>query len=347
MKAGICELGNRRLHEMRVSQCGLSIHSNSNFASKREQRCESVRCRAADAEVVGVTGATGLVGSRLVSRLVSEGFRVKVLTRNVDRAKSKLPYPGIQYVGGGGWDSEICGCDAIVNLAGEPIATRWSSAIKQEIKRSRVETTRRVANAINACSNDNRPRVLVNSSAIGYYGTSLKASMVESSPNGGDYLAEICREWETAAQETKPPTRVVILRTGLVLAKDGGVLGRMVPVFKLFAGGPLGSGQQWVSWIHRDDLVNLFIMAIKNDEFKGIYNATAPNPVRMGEFCSAIGSALGRPSWLPVPEFALETLLGEGALLVVEGQRVLPSKTQEDGFEFRFGDISSALGNIL
>eukprot|EP00210_Caulerpa_lentillifera_P007806 g7449.t1 len=324
---------------------GCPLNTSTSIRTRRSIS-NSISCKSTnDSLLVAITGATGLIGSRLVSRLISEGNRVKVLTRFVDRAKSKLPYPGIDYISTPNWNEAICGCDGVVNLAGEPIATRWSPSIKEEIKRSRVDTTKRVSEAINLCSEDSRPKVLVNASAIGYYGTNLTESMVESSPNGDDYLAEICREWEAAANEAK--SRVVILRTGLVLAKEGGVLGRMVPVFQVLAGGPLGSGQQWVSWIHREDLVNLILRALTDPNFKGSYNATAPNPVKMGEFCAELGKAIGKPSWLPVPEFALQTLLGEGAMLVVEGQRVLPSKTQSDGFEFQFPEVSGALSNIL
>ncbi|GMH35280.1 hypothetical protein BSKO_03148 [Bryopsis sp. KO-2023] len=305
-----------------------------------------VCAKAGESLTVAVTGATGLIGARLVAKLASLNHKVVVLTRDVGRAKSKLPYPGISVHGPNSWESAICGCDAVVNLAGEPIATRWSPAIKDEIKTSRVKTTRRIAAAINACPEDSRPKILVNSSAVGFYGSSLTASLNESSPSGTDYLAEICREWEAAAKEAKD-TRVVLLRTGIVLAPEGGALGRMLPVFQIFAGGPLGTGQQWVSWIHRDDVVGLIVESIQNKNFDGAYNATAPNPVRMGEFCNAMGQVLGRPSWLLVPEFALQTLLGEGAMLVVEGQRVLPVRTEKAGYKFTYPSVIGALRNLL
>ncbi|KAI7841523.1 hypothetical protein COHA_004695 [Chlorella ohadii] len=233
-------------------------------------------------------------------------------------------------------------------LTGEPIATRWTPDIKAEVKRSRVATTRQLAAAINACPAEQRPKVLVNASAVGYYGSSehlQSTTFSESSAPGRDYLAEVCREWEAAAEEAQ--TRVVILRTGIVLAKEGGALGRMIPVFSIFAGGPLGSGRQWCSWIHRDDVVGMILEGIRNPAWQGVYNATAPNPVRMGELCSALGSVMGRPSLVPVPDFALRTLLGEGASVVLEGQRVVPTRAQDAGFKFKYTQVTDALRNVL
>lgn len=294
---------------------------------------------------MAITGATGFVGSKLVSQLLTLGYKVRVLTRNVGSAKSKLPYAGVEYVGPAQWTSAIRGCTAVVNLAGEPIATRWSPELKAEIKRSRVTTTNKIVEAINACPEDLRPRVLVSSSAVGYYGISETQTFSEASSNGRDYLAEVCREWESAAQRAK--TRVVLLRTGIVLGKEGGAIGRMLPVFQIFAGGPLGSGKQWCSWIHRDDVVSMVVEAIRNDSWEGAYNATAPNPVRMGELCAALGQVMGRPSWVPVPDFALNALLGEGAMVVLEGQRVVPNRAQEAGFKFKYPAVQDAMKAVL
>ncbi|EFN59354.1 hypothetical protein CHLNCDRAFT_10342, partial [Chlorella variabilis] len=294
---------------------------------------------------VAVAGATGLVGGALVKQLLAEGYAVRVLTRNVVAARGKLPYPGLQFVAPAQWSAAVCGTTAVVNLAGEPIATRWTSAIKAEVKRSRVAVTSQLAAAINACPSEQRPKVLVNSSAVGYYGNSESQTFSEASQPGRDYLAEVCREWEAAAGQAQ--TRVVVLRTGIVLAREGGALGRMVPVFQIFAGGPLGSGRQWCSWIHRDDVTAMVLEAIRNDSWQGVYNATAPNPVRMGELCSALGSVMGRPSLVPVPDFALRTLLGEGASVVLEGQRVVPTRAQDAGFKFRYTQVGDALRNVL
>lgn len=160
-------------------------------------------------------------------------------------------------------------------------------------------------------------------------------------------LQQVCREWEAAAAAVPSDVRTVILRTGIVLAREGGALGKMLPVFSLFAGGPLGSGRQWMSWIHREDLVSLIVEALKNPNYRGTFNATAPKPVRMSEFCGTLGTIMGRPSWLPVPDFALTTLLGEGASVVLEGQKVLPLRTQQAGFKFQYTDIGDALRSIL
>ncbi|CAK0784695.1 hypothetical protein CVIRNUC_007899 [Coccomyxa viridis] len=297
-------------------------------------------------ETVAVTGATGLVGTRLVSKLTAQGHTVRVLTRNPGAAAGKLPYPRVEVYGPERWEEAVKGSTAVINLAGEPISTRWTPAVKQEIKQSRIAVTRQVVEAINSAPEDQRPRVLISTSAVGYYGASESQTFSEASGSGRDYLAEVCKDWEAEAQRSKAE-RNVVLRTGIVLAKEGGALGKMMPVFNIFAGGPLGSGRQWCSWIHRDDLVNLYIEAMQSESFSGVYNATAPNPVRMSELCSSLGSVLGRPSWLPVPDFALQALLGEGASIVLEGQRVLPERALEQGFKYRFNNVNAAVENII
>ncbi|KAG2424813.1 hypothetical protein HXX76_014235 [Chlamydomonas incerta] len=296
---------------------------------------------------IAVTGATGLVGSRLVAKLAAAGHKVRVLTRNTGSARAKLTYPGLEFFGPAEWARGVEGAYGVVNLAGEPIATRWTDDLKKAIKSSRVGATTAVVNAIKAAPADKRPKVLVSASAVGYYGISQTATYSEDSPSGNDYLAEVCRAWEAAALEAQSAgVRVVIARIGIVLAPEGGALGKMLPVFQIFAGGPLGSGKQWMSWIHRDDLVDLITQALTNPAYAGVYNATAPKPVRMSELCSALGNMLGRPSWLPVPEFALMTLLGEGASVVLDGQRVMPTRTQAAGYRFKYADIGDALRNL-
>lgn len=305
-----------------------------------------IRCDASGKKTIAITGATGLVGSRLVSRLSSRGDKVHVLTRNTQRAKSLLPFPNIAYYEPAAWTEGVKGSDGVVNLAGEPIGTRWTPQIKQEILDSRVSVTKKLAAIINALPEGDKPKVLVSSSAVGYYGVSDTSTFNETSPAGADYLAEVCKQWEAAAAEAQAP-RTVIIRTGIVLAKNGGAIARMLPVFQLFAGGPLGTGQQWCSWIHRDDLVNLILDALADEKYSGTYNGTAPQPVRMSELCSSLGSTLGRPSWLPVPDFAVQTLLGEGASVVLDGQKVIPSRAQEAGFRFKYNKIEEAMANIL
>jgi len=299
--------------------------------------------------VIAITGATGLVGSRLASKLAAQGHKVRVLTRNVNSARTTLPYPGLEFFNQAQWAQAIKGCTGVVNLAGEPIATRWSASHKIAIKASRVNATKAVVDAIANAPPEQRPSVLVSASAVGFYGNSQAGTFSEDSPPGQDYLSEICSDWEAAAMEcqNKAGVRTVIVRLGIVLAADGGALGKMLPMFNLFAGGPIGSGKQWMSWVHRDDVVDLMIEALRNQSYSGVYNATAPKPVRMSDLCSSLGNIMGRPSWLPVPDFALQTLLGEGATVVLEGQRVLPTRTQAAGFNFKFQEVNEALKNIL
>lgn len=305
--------------------------------------------------VIAITGATGLVGSRLAARLAALGVEVRVLTtRPVAQAKAKLPYPGLSFHARKDWPSAVCGADAVVNLAGTPIGTRWTAEIKRELKSSRLGVTNDLVDAMERCSADEegsknaRPKVLVSASAVGFYGTSESATFTEDSPSGSDYLSEICRDWEAAALRAEQSgVRVVVLRTGIVLAPEGGVIAKMRPVFDLFAGGPLGTGRQLVSWIHRDDLVELIINAVRDERYSGAYNATAPRPVTMADLCASVGKAIGRPSWLPVPDFALTTLLGEGAQVVLSGQRVLPQRALSQGFSFKYGDLDAAVRQVV
>lgn len=303
---------------------------------------------------VAIAGATGFVGSRLVERLHSEGHRVLVLARDSERARRVFPasaYPNLEIVGytpaeSGDWQNSIAGCDGVVNLAGVPIAEeRWTAARQQAILDSRKLTTAKLVEAI-ALANP-KPSVLVSASAIGYYGTSETAEFDENSPAGDDFLAAVCKEWEAAAQPVKNTgTRLAILRLGIVLGM-GGALAKMLPAFRLFAGGPIGTGKQWFSWIHRDDVVNLILYALQNPQVEGVLNATAPNPVRMNELCETLGKILKRPSWLPVPSLALELLLGDGAKVVLEGQQVLPKRTLVSGFKYEYPTLKSALEEIL
>jgi hypothetical protein len=299
---------------------------------------------------VAITGATGFVGSRLVQKLYADGYQAVILTRNLERAKRIFPasvFPTLLFADySEDWSVAIAGCDGVVNLAGAAIAEhRWTPEQKQMILSSRRDTTFKVVEAIAQAKS--RPSVLVSASAIGYYGTSETASFDESSPAGDDFLAHVCQEWEAAAAQVKSyGTRLVILRIGIVLG-PGGALGRMVPAFKLFAGGPLGTGQQWFSWIERDDLVHLIQQSLACSQFQGMLNATTPQPVRMNELCQALGQVMGRPSWLPVPGAALELLLGEGAKVVLEGQKVLPKRTIELGFDYQNSDLKSALVKAL
>ena len=303
---------------------------------------------------VAIAGATGFVGSRLVEKLQAAGHQVVVLSRDAARALRVFPasaYPNLEVVAytpaeSGDWQKSIEGCDGVVNLAGVPIAEeRWTPARQQAILDSRRLTTAKLVEAI--VNANPRPSVFVSASAIGYYGTSETAELDETSLAGDDFLAAVCKDWEAAAQPAKNAgTRLAILRLGIVLGM-GGALGKMLPAFKLFAGGPLGTGKQWFSWVHREDVVDLILYALQNSQVQGVLNATAPNPVRMNELCQTLGEVLKRPSWLPVPSFALELLLGDGAKVVLEGQKVLPKQTLASGFQYQYPTLKLALEEIL
>ncbi len=299
---------------------------------------------------IAIVGATGFVGSRLVEQLQTQGHQVKILTRNPGAATSRFPQAeviGYTPLQSGEWQKSLSGCDAVVNLAGEPIAEkRWTPAQKQTILDSRNLGTQKIVEAIDRA--DIKPQVLINASAIGYYGTSETAKFDETSAAGKDFLAEVCTAWETAAQAvTASGTRLVILRMGIVLGENGGALGKMLATFSAFVGGPIGSGKQWFSWIHRDDVVKLIIAAITDSQMQGVYNATAPNPVTMQDFAQTLGTVMSRPSWLPVPNFALEAMLGEGAIVVLQGQQVIPTHTLAQGFNFQYPQLQPALTAIL
>ncbi|KAG6711798.1 hypothetical protein I3842_05G072000 [Carya illinoinensis] len=299
---------------------------------------------------VSVTGATGFIGRRLVQRLHADNHRIRVLTRSRSKAELIFPvkdFPGIVIAEEPGWKDCIQGSDGVVNLAGLPISTRWSSEIKKEIKQSRIRVTSKVVDLINDAPDAVRPTVLVSATAVGYYGSSETQVFDERSPSGNDYLAEVCREWEAKALRVNKDVRLALIRIGVVLGKDGGALAKMIPLFMMFAGGPLGSGKQWFSWIHLDDIVNLIYEALSNPSYKGVINGTAPNPVRLTEMCEQLGNVMGRPSWLPVPDLALKAVLGEGASVVLEGQRVLPARAKELGFPFKYSYVKDALKAIL
>ncbi len=299
---------------------------------------------------IAIAGATGFVGSRLVPQLQAQGHQVIILTRSPQQASNRFGQAqivGYNPLKSGEWQQSISGCDAVINLAGEPIAEkRWTPAQKRSILDSRQLGTQKIVEAIDLATI--KPQVLINASAIGYYGTSEISKFDETSPAGTDFLAEVCAAWETAAQAvTANGTRVVILRLGIVLGENGGVLGKMLAPFSAFVGGPIGSGNQWFSWIHRDDVVKLIIAALNDTKMQGVYNATAPNPTTMTEFAQTLGTVMNRPSWLPVPNFALEAMLGEGAIVVLQGQQVVPTRTLAQGFNFQYSTLKPALTAIL
>uniref|UniRef100_A0A7N0T2A7 Uncharacterized protein n=1 Tax=Kalanchoe fedtschenkoi TaxID=63787 RepID=A0A7N0T2A7_KALFE len=335
-----------------------SAISTSLPGNQPKQVCESRRhrvlvvCNASspDKLTVSITGATGFIGQHLVKRLQADDHQVRVLTRTRSKALVIFPandFPGVIVAEEREWKDCIQASNAVVNLAGLPISTRWSSEIKKEIKQSRLRVTSKVVDLINGSPEAVRPSVLVSATAVGYYGTSETQVFDEQSPSGNDYLAEVCRDWEGTALKVNKDVRLALIRIGVVLGKEGGALAKMIPLFMMFAGGPLGSGKQWFSWIHVDDIVNLIYEAIRNPSYKGVINGTAPNPVRLAEMCDHLGKVMGRPSWLPVPDFALKAVLGEGASVVLEGQKVIPARAKELGFKFKYPYVREALKSIL
>ena len=304
---------------------------------------------------VAVTGGTGFVGNQLVKTLQQEGHEVVVLTRDAARGRRVFPtsaFPQVSLVTYtpqtlGPWQAAISGCDGVINLAGAAISERWTPAHKTAIMESRKRGTENIVTAI--ANAESKPRVLVSASAIGYYGTSQTRAFDESSrPDNVDFLSQVCQAWETAASKVEAieGVRLVIPRIGIVLG-NGGALERMLTPFRLFAGGPIGSGQQWFSWIHIDDLVALLMKALTDPTMEGVYNATAPNPVRMGQACEALGKVLNRPSWLPVPDFVIEALLGDGAVVVLEGQQVLPKHLKDTDFTYQYSTITEAMKAVV
>ncbi len=296
---------------------------------------------------VFVTGSTGLIGRAVCAALLAKGHTVLALSRTRDAA-ARLP-AGASAVEGdptssGSWQDDLARCDACVLLAGEPLdAGRWNAERKRRIRDSRVRSTANVA----AVVRERGPTVVVAGSAVGFYGSRGDEVLDEASPPGRDFLAEACREWEAASAPAAARARIVLLRTGIVLAAHGGALPKLVLPFRLFAGGPLGDGAFWQPWIHLADEVGLVVHALEDPRASGPMNASAPEPVRNRELASAIGKVLGRPSLVPAPAFALRLALGEMAGAVLASQRVVPRKALELGYRFRFRAIDEALRDLL
>jgi uncharacterized protein (TIGR01777 family) len=283
-----------------------------------------------------VTGGTGLVGKPACDALRAAGHSVTIVSREPGRVPARA-------VGWDGLRSVMSETDAIVNLAGAPIAGgRWTDARKAEIRRSRVEGTRALVDAIAAA--DPRPTVLVSASAIGYYGDRGDEPLDETARPGTGFLARVCIEWEAEARRAETfGLRVVLARFGIVLAPDGGALSAMLLPFRAGLGGTLGSGRQWMSWVHRDDVVGLLRDAVAKDAYAGPVNATSPNPVTNKDFTKALGRALHRPAILPVPGFGLRLVLGEMASMLLSSQRVLPAVARGVGYEWRQPELPAAL----
>jgi uncharacterized protein (TIGR01777 family) len=301
-----------------------------------------------------LTGATGLIGRKLFAALQSK-YDLVIFSRNPKQAQTSLPgasaYVSWTVAEQGDWAAAIDGAAAVIHLASQPISSgligpRWTGAYKAQIYNSRVIGTQGIVNAIEAAQQ--RPDVFICASAVGYYGYSETATFDENSPPGDDFVAKVCIAWEREASRAETlGVRTVFMRTGLVLDPDSGVLPQIMAPFRMRAGGPIGSGRQFHSWIHPDDEVGLFQLALQDERVSGPLNATAPNPKTNRDFSSILGRVMGVPSWLPVPDLAMRATLGEMADIVLQGQRVLPRKALDLGYQFRFPQLEAALRDLL
>jgi len=295
-----------------------------------------------------MTGGTGFVGNYLAGQLIREGHKVTILTPSVTGAELKME--GLTYLAGnptikGPWQESVRAHDVIINLAGASIFSRWTEAQKKILLSSRIDTTRHLVEAL---PNDSKHITFFSTSAVGYYGFHEDEELTESSPAGDDFLAHLARDWEVEALRAQAKgARVILTRFGIVLGKNGGALGQMIPLFKYFIGGPLGSGRQWFSWVHMADLAQAFIFLLAHKEISGAINLCSPNPVRNKDLGKAIGKVLHRPSFLPAPGFMIELILGEFGSVLLKGQRVIPRRLLDAGFKFRYPDIEAALKSVI
>ncbi len=297
---------------------------------------------------VVVSGATGLIGTQLVAALKARGDDVTVLSRNPERAAAALGVEAVawQPLSGPPPTEALAGRDAVIHLAGEPVAQRWSAPAKQAILNSRETATRHLVDAIAA--SDPKPVALLSSSAVGYYGKHGDDVVTEQTAAGNDFLAGVCIAWEREALRAEAlGLRVVIVRTGVVLDASGGALKRMLPPFKAGVGGPVAGGRQYMPWIHGDDIVGLYLAALDDPAWSGPVNGTAPEPVTNAVFSKALGRALGRPAVLPVPGFAIRAIYGEMAEIVTEGQRAVPAAAERLGYSFKQPELDEALRAAL
>jgi uncharacterized protein (TIGR01777 family) len=297
-----------------------------------------------------LAGGSGFIGKALTARLLADGHSVTLLTRDPARVHvsgSALRVQQWDAATVGAWGASVDGADAVINLTGELISgKRWSPAQKELIRSSRISSTRAIVQAIGAATK--KPSLLINASAVGYYGDVPSGDVPESFPAGRGFLAEVCQEWESSAYAAQAHgVRVVTPRLGVVLAPDGGALAKMLLPFRLFVGGPIGSGRQWFPWIHRDDVVAGILFLLRTPTVSGPVNFAGPEAVTMKEFCRALEAAMGRPSWAPVPAPILRIMLGEMAGMILGGQRVVPKKLSGAGYTFRYPTVGAALREIM
>lgn len=293
-----------------------------------------------------VAGGSGFIGEPLVRRLIAADHDVFVLSRSPDKVREGL---GLRWDGRtqGPWSGEVATADAVINLAGENVGEgRWTEERKRKLVASRLDATGAIVQALRSAAP--RSRTLINASAVGYYGVRNDEILDESGTRGSGFLAELVEKWESAAREAEPFARLVILRFGVALASDGGALKKMMLPFKLGVGGPVGNGQQWMSWIQRDDATRAIAWAVENENARGLYNATSPEPVRNRDFARALGRALHRPAIMPAPAFALRLMFGEMAEeMLLGGQRVVPGRLPTEGFHFESRTIDECLRAVV
>lgn len=298
-----------------------------------------------------ITGATGLIGTHIFNALIKRGDEITVFTRSPEKTRSKLPgakdYINWTAEETGAWAEYLNDKDAVIHLAGASLAgKRWTDNYKREILRSREISTKGLVRAIGRSSQ--KPEVFVCASAIGYYGSSDYKEFTEDDPPGNDFTAEVCTIWESEAAKVESyGVRRVSIRTGIVLDKNEGALAKMLLPFRFFAGGPLGNGTQWMSWIHVDDITSIYLLALDNPKITGPVNASSPNHVTMNEFSHTLGEVLNQPSWIKVPEFILKVVLGEMSDTVLKGQKVIPKKLSRVGYSFKYPVLEGALNNLL
>lgn len=300
---------------------------------------------------IAITGATGLIGIELCNALKTRGEEVTIFSRNVESAKkvlgNKFSYIKWDYKNPVDWQESLRDKDVIIHLAGANLfGKRWTDAYKKTILESRELSTRSLVSAIK--NSQSKVKVLISSSAVGYYGSRGDEILTESSGRGNDFLANVCEVWERETEKANEfGIRTVTLRQGIVLSKKGGALTKFLPAFNFFVGGPLGNGKQWFPWIHIDDLITGYLYALDNADISGLINAVSPRTIRMKEFANALGKILNRPSIFSVPKFALELLVGESASPILSSQRVIPQKLLDHNFKFKFEYLEEALKNLL
>ncbi|MFA6497931.1 MAG: TIGR01777 family oxidoreductase [Desulfurivibrionaceae bacterium] len=295
-----------------------------------------------------IAGGTGFIGQALIKKLLLADHAVTALVRNTNKFGALSPQlrlvPGSPLIPGP-WQQELASHEVIINLTGASIFTRWTPAAKKMILHSRVTATRNIVEAIPA--QDSSPVTLINASASGFYGPCHDEEKYETDPPGTDFLASVCQAWENEAKHAQGKARVIRLRTGVVLGKNGGALGAMLPAFRLGIGGKIGHGRQWFPWIHLHDLTGAIIFLMENKEIHGPVNLSAPKPIRNGEFSKCLGQSLHRPTFLTVPGFAIRLALGELSSVVLEGCRMMPGVLLENGFDFRFSEARPAIEDII